>query len=145
MRALPVAKNGLPSMIGISLSSSMFKIIKSGENMNLSTLISTSSIIPLGYLKDQSTSCKVTIVGLASPKPSFLKMERGIKLMLAPRSQNALSNTTFPIEHGIMKLPISLSFGGTFFYNMALHSSESAIVLYSPMTLKYYIDGRFIK
>ena len=101
--------------------------------MNLSTLTNTSSIIPLGYLKDQSASYRVTIVGLSSPKPSFLKMERGIKLMLAPRSQSALSNTTFPIQHGIMKLPGSLSFGSTIFYNMALHSSESGIVLYSPI------------
>ena len=83
-RALLVAKNGLPSMIGISLSSSISKIMKSAENMNFSTLINTSSIMPLGCLKDRSASCKVTISNLAFPNPSFLNMEGGIKLMLAP-------------------------------------------------------------
>ena len=46
INALPVAKNGLPKMIGTSLSSSMSMMIKSIERINLSTFTKTSSIIP---------------------------------------------------------------------------------------------------
>ena len=42
--ALPVGRNGLPSMIGISLSFSISRTMKSARNMNLSTLTRTSSI-----------------------------------------------------------------------------------------------------
>ena len=54
--ALPVVRNGLPRMMGISLSSSISKTMKSAGKINLSTLTKTSSIIPLGCFKDLSTS-----------------------------------------------------------------------------------------
>ena len=121
--ALPVARIGLPRIIGISLSSSMSRTMKSSGKINLSTLTKTSSITPLGCFKDLSASWRVTVVGRASPNPKRLKMDKGIRLMLAPKSHSALSKITFPIVHGIVKLPGSLSFCGSFLCRMALHSS----------------------
>ena len=40
-----MAKNGLPRMIGTSLSSSMSKMMKSSGKINLSTFTRTSSVI----------------------------------------------------------------------------------------------------
>ena len=110
IKAFLVAKNGLTRMISISLSSSMSKTLKYVGKMNLSTFTSTSSIISLGCFSDQSASCRVTIVGLASPSSNLLKIDRGIKLMLALRSHNALSKTTLPMVRGIVKLPRYFSF-----------------------------------
>ena len=92
-------------MIGTSLSSSMSSTMKSTGNMNLSTLTNTSSMTPLGCFKDQYASWRVIVVGLASPKPNFLNIDRGIRLILAPRSHSASSNTAFPMEQGMVKLP----------------------------------------
>ena len=91
-----MAKNGLLRRIGISLSSSMSKTMKFIGKINLSTLIETFLIMPLGYLRDLSASCRVRVVGLASPRSSFLNMDRGIKLMLDPRSHSAFLNVVFP-------------------------------------------------
>ena len=65
--------------------------MKSIGKMNVSTLTSTSSIIPLGYLMDLSASCKDTVVGFASPNPNFLNTDRDIRLILAPKSHKAFS------------------------------------------------------
>ena len=43
---LPVARNGLPSIMGISLSASMSNTMKSAGKINLSTFTSPSSITP---------------------------------------------------------------------------------------------------
>ncbi|KAL2475098.1 2-oxoglutarate (2OG) and Fe(II)-dependent oxygenase superfamily protein [Abeliophyllum distichum] len=59
----------------------MSRTIKLAEKMKLSTFTKISSTILLGYLIDRSTSCRVTIVALASSKPNFLKLESGIKLI----------------------------------------------------------------
>ena len=78
--------------------------------------------------KDLSANCNVTVVGRASPKFNFLKIDRGIRLMLAPKSQRVFSKTQFPMAQGMVKLPGSLSLGGNFFCSMALQSSERATV-----------------
>ena len=121
--ALPVSRNGLLSMMGISLSSSISNTMKSAGKINLSTFTSTSSITPRGCFNDLSSSCSVTVVGLASPKPNHLKMDKGIRLILAPKSHRALSKIEFPILQGIVKLHGSFSFYGNFLSSMALHSS----------------------
>ena len=72
------------------------------------------------------------MLGFASPKPSFLKIDNGIKLILAPRLDKDFSNIELPIDHGIVKLFGSFSFGGNFLWWIALHSSEKAPVSYSP-------------
>ena len=112
--ALAIARNGLPNMIGISLFSSMSNTMKSAGKINLSTFTSTSSITPGGCFNDLSTSCRVTVVGLASPKPNHLKMDKGMRLILAPKSHRALLKIEFPILQRIVKLPGSFSFCGNF-------------------------------
>ena len=112
--ALPVARNGLPSIMGISLSSSISNTMKSAGKINLSTFTSTYSITPRGFFNDLSTNYRVTVVGLASPNPSPLKMDKGMRLILAPKSHRALSKIEFHILHGIVKLPESFSFCGNF-------------------------------
>ena len=88
--------------------------MKSVGKMNLSTFTRTSSITPLGSFSDLSANWIVTVVGRASPNPSHLNMDKGMRLILAPRSHKALSKIEFPIVHGIVKLPGSFSFCGSF-------------------------------
>lgn len=76
-------------MTSISLSSSMSSTTKSVGNINLSTLIRISSIIPLGCFNDLSANCQVTVVGIASPSLSYLNVDGGINLMMAPKSPSA--------------------------------------------------------
>ena len=59
-----MAKNGLLRIMGISLSSSMARIMKSFGKMNISTLTRTFSMMPLKCLRDLSSSYKVIMVGL---------------------------------------------------------------------------------
>ena len=63
------------------------------------------------------------MVRRASPNPNSLNIDSGIRLILAPRSHKAFSKMEFPIVHGIVKLPGSFSFCGSFRCRMALHSS----------------------
>ena len=46
-----------------------------------------------------------------------------MRLILAPRLHKALSKMGFSMVQGIVKLPGSLSFYGSFLLRMALHSS----------------------
>ena len=48
IKALPIAKNGLLSMMGISLSSSISRMMNSTKKINLSTFNNTSSTMPRG-------------------------------------------------------------------------------------------------
>ena len=89
--------------------------MKSAEKMNLSTFTKTSSIPPLlGCFSDLSTNWSVTVVGRASPNHSRLNMDKGMRLILAPRSHKALSKLEFPMVQGIVKLLGSFSFCGSF-------------------------------
>lgn len=84
---------------------------------------------------DRLSNCNETFVGFASPKPNFLKIKRGMRLILATRSRKPLSKEEFPIAQGIMKLFGSLYFGGNFFCKIALHSSVSATIYSSSFLL----------
>ena len=44
------------------------------------------------------------MVGRASPKFNFLKIDIGIRLMPAPKSHKAFSKTASPIAQGIVNL-----------------------------------------
>ena len=48
IKALPIAKNDLPRMMGISLSSSILRLMKYARKINLSIFTNTSSIVPRG-------------------------------------------------------------------------------------------------
>ena len=82
--------------------------------MNLSTFTKTSSITPLGCFSDLSANWSVTVVGRASPNLSHLNMDKGMRLILAPKSHKALSKMEFLIVHRIVKLRGSFSFCGSF-------------------------------
>ena len=79
------------------------------------------------------------MVGRASPNPNRLNIDSGMSLILSPRSHKAFLKMEFPIVHGMVKLPGSFSFCGSFHCRMALHSSvrftisesDSLLLLYS--------------
>jgi len=56
------------------------------REVELVHVTSTSSVTPLGYLTNLSSNWSDTLVGFCSSNPKFLNTERGIKLILAPRS-----------------------------------------------------------
>jgi len=89
--------------------------MKSHGINNFPTYKGMSSIIPTGYLIDLSTSCNEMVVGFKSPTWSFLQMEYGMRLALAPRSHSALLMETSLTEQGIKKLSGSRSLGGSLF------------------------------
>ena len=122
-------------MIGTSLSASKSNTMKSTGKINLSTFTNTSSIFPSGYAWDLSASCKETVVGLHSPTPNYLNTDKGMRLMLAPRSQSALPLYLVLMEHGIVKLPGSFIFCGILLWSIRLHSCVRAIVSNSPSLL----------
>ena len=112
--ALPVARNCLPKIMGISVSSSISNTMKSDGKMNLSTFTKTSSVTPLGCFKDLSANRSVIVVGRASPNPKRLNMDKDMRLILAPKSHRALSKIVFLMVQGIVKLSGSLRFCGSF-------------------------------
>src|ERR1044072_5468901 len=135
IKALPVARKGLPKMRGTLVYSSISNTTKSTGNINLSTLTSTSSIIPYGLLMDLSANCSVIIVGVTSPISSLSDIVRGIRFILAPKSHRAFSMATPSMLTGTVKLPGSFNLGGSFLCRIALHSSVSIIVSLSSLNL----------
>ena len=83
--------------MGISLSSSMSRMMKFSGKTNFSNFTRTSSITPLGCFSDMSTNRSVAVVGRASPNPSSLNIDNYMRFILAPKSHKALSNMKFPI------------------------------------------------
>lgn len=78
----------------------MSRTTKPAGNTYCFTLISTSSMIPSGYVTDLSA-----------------------RWMFEPISKNVLSNCTSPSIQGIVKLPgFFFGFGGNFLSNISLHS-----------------------
>ncbi|GKE55154.1 hypothetical protein Tco_1490310 [Tanacetum coccineum] len=121
--ARAVARNGLPKIIRILVSSRISNITKLIGRMNLSTLMSTFFAIPRGYWMDLSASSKLILVGLGSPSPSFSYIEYGIRLMLVPKSAKALSMCNSPISQGMVKPPGSFSLNGSLFNKTIEHHS----------------------
>ena len=50
------------------------------------------------------------MVGRASPNPRRLNMDKGMRLILAPKSHKSFSKMALPIVQGIVKLPGYFSF-----------------------------------
>ena len=101
--------------MGIFLFSSISNTMKSAGKMNLSTFTRTSSITPLECFKNLSANWSVTVVGRASRNHRRLNMDKGMRLILAPKSHEALSKMAFLMVQGIVKLHGSFSFYGSFF------------------------------
>ena len=115
IKAVPVARKGLPNSRGTYVSSSIFITTKSTGKINFPTLTSTSSRTPSGYAMDLSTIYSVIVVGVSSPKLSLCTIDKGIKLMLAPESYKASLNSYFSMEQGMVKLPGSFIFASRLF------------------------------
>ena len=81
------------------------------------------------------------MVGRASPNPNRLNIDSGMRLILAPRSHKAFLKMEFPIVHGIVKLPGSLRFCGSFRCMMALHSSVRSTVSKSD---SFFFVGQYL-
>ena len=115
IKAAPIAKKGLPNSKGTWVSSSIFITTKSIGKINFPTLTSTSSRTPSGCAMDLSAIYSVIVVGVSSPKLSLCTTDKGIKLMLAPKSHKASLNSYFPMEQGMVKLHGSFIFAGKLF------------------------------
>ena len=57
-----------------------------------------------------SASYKVIVIGLTFPIPNCLNTDKGMRLMLAPKSHSALPLYLVLIEHKIIKFPESFNF-----------------------------------
>ena len=120
MITLAVFMNSHPRMKGTSISSSISSITKSTGKVILSTYTSTFSTTPYGHLINRSTSCKVILVRLTLMPLILFSIDKGIKLMLSPKSINAFP---IPILQGIVKPLGYLNFGGSIFWMIALQFS----------------------
>ncbi|GJX78250.1 reverse transcriptase domain-containing protein [Tanacetum coccineum] len=86
-----------------------------GSNSEMLQSMLTHSFTLFGDCMDLSAISIVILIGFRLPSPNLLNKEYGITLILAPRSSKALLIEWFPIVQGRMKLPGSLSFGGSLF------------------------------
>ena len=77
----------------------------------------------------------VKLLLLTSPTPNCLNPNKGMRLMLALKSQSVLPLYLVHIEHKIVKLSRFFSFWGILFWSIWLHSFVRAIVLNSPSFL----------
>nr|GEZ15182.1 hypothetical protein [Tanacetum cinerariifolium] len=71
-----------------------------------------SSAMPAGRVIDRSASSRIIYVEVSSGKEIFLQIERGIKLMLAPRSARAKNSSNCGKLHRMRNLPGSPNFSG---------------------------------
>nr|GEW65400.1 hypothetical protein [Tanacetum cinerariifolium] len=110
--ACAVASKDLHKMMGILRSSTISRITKSTEKINLSIFMSKFSTIPLGVHLVLSAISITILIGLSFLMPKSLYIERVMTLMLAPKSANALLKSNFPMEQWRMKLLGSCSLGG---------------------------------
>jgi len=77
---------------------------------------------------EQSISYKEMVVGLGSYIPCFLKIDNGIRFMLAPKSYRDFSKCNSRMVQGTVKLLGSFNLGKSFLRTMAEHSSLRVIV-----------------
>ena len=96
--------------------------------MNFPGFTNTFSTMPSGFLTVLSASYKNMLVVLAAPNPSFLKIDKGIKLIETPESQRAFEKFKIPTKQGIVTLLRCLRFSGSLLDTMALHSLLRVIV-----------------
>ncbi|GKA49054.1 hypothetical protein Tco_0742012 [Tanacetum coccineum] len=95
--ACVVASKGLPRMMGIRMSSTI-----SDEFVKF---ISRFSTIPLGVHFMLSAILIIILIGSIFPMPNRLYKEKGMMLMLAPKSANAFLKSSFPMKQWGMKRP----------------------------------------
>jgi hypothetical protein len=81
-----VHRNGLPRMIGTSLSFSIYITMKSPGIKNLPTYTDMSSTILSGNRTEPSGNWIFILMDFSSLIPIYSKIVRGMRLALAPRS-----------------------------------------------------------
>ena len=126
-----VSMNGCPKIKGISSSSSMSMITKSTRKVKWWTLTKTSSTTLYGLVMERFASWSVILVGSIFWFPILGHMEKGIKLMLAPKSIRAFPTNAFPIEYGMITLPGFLNLGGSYWIT-ALQLPSTTMVSVIP-------------
>ncbi|GKB16035.1 hypothetical protein Tco_0849958, partial [Tanacetum coccineum] len=70
------------------------------------------------FLPELSASSMFILIVSSFPIPSRLYIEKGMMLMLAPKSAKELLKSNLPIEQGRIKLPGSFFFGGSLFVRL---------------------------
>lgn len=101
---------------------------KSTRNINLSTFSKTSSTTPWEYLIDLSATYNVFLVGWTSRFQNIFINDKGIKLILAPKSNKAFPTDNVHIVTWIVKLRRSLYFDDKDFWIIALHPTSNFMV-----------------
>ncbi|GKD76394.1 hypothetical protein Tco_1339015, partial [Tanacetum coccineum] len=87
--------------------------MKSAGKKNVPTFTKTSSAMPVGVEIVRSASSSIIRVLVKARRFSSHQIERGIRLMLAPRSTKAKHSFISGKSHGIRNLPWSPSFSFT--------------------------------
>ena len=102
----------------------------SSRHVSSSTRFSnTSSTTPYDLVIERSAICNVILIDKISSSPILLHMDKGIKLMLAPKSIRAFPIDIAPIEQGIVTLPGSLYFGGRILWITTLQFPSTTTIL----------------
>lgn len=105
--------NVFPRIRGISSSYSVSMTTKSTGNGNLSIFTSTSSVTPKGCSTDLSAYFRVIFVFFSLISPIFLTIDKGIRLMLTPKSISYFLTLIVPIIKVNVTLHGSISFWGS--------------------------------
>ena len=140
---LAVSMKGQPRIRGISVSSSMSIITKSIRKVDCFNFTRTSSTTPQGRVIKWFASCSVILIGTTFKFPSLLHIERGIKLMLAPRSMKVFPTEVVLVDHGIVALPGSLNFCGRSCQIIVLQFPSTTMLLLS-MYFLFFIKISFM-
>nr|GFC94328.1 hypothetical protein [Tanacetum cinerariifolium] len=129
IKARPVLKNDLPKIRGTLGSASKLTTTKSVGKWNFPTLTNTSSVTPLGQAIDLSSSSRVIRVGVSSGSESFFQIDKGMRLMLAPKSARAWHTSIPRKSQGIRNLPGFPRFSESFFKSIAEQFSLTKLLL----------------
>ena len=101
--------------------------------------------MPSGCAIDLSAICNVIAVGVSSPKLSLCTTDRGIKFILAPESHKAFLNSYFPMEQGMVKLPGSFIFSGSFCWTASSSQVNYTLLSYLSFLAQYFLQIFCIK
>ncbi|GJW80229.1 hypothetical protein Tco_0144204 [Tanacetum coccineum] len=118
---ITVTSRGLPKRTGILKSSRTSSTLKSMGKMNLLSFIRRFLTIPFGMHLELSARSMFILIVSSFPIPRHLYIEKGMMLMLAPKSAKALLKSNLPIKQGRIKLPGYFSFRGSWLRRRADH------------------------
>ena len=117
----------------------MSMMTKSIGKVKWRILTRTSSTTPYGLVIDQSGSWGIILVGSIFRFPILLHIDKGIKLMLAPKSMRSFPTNSYLMVQGIVTLQGSLNFSGNFLCITALHlplTTMLSLSMYFPFLVR---------